>query len=186
MAATVGALQGISTVGHGQWFDLASGGFGTAGPGVSIGQFYLVIAAVVVGGIGATFQWGTRLFKGGLPKGAGLALAPLALIGGLAFGLGHVIMGLAQPGADGAKALATVSGVGAGVLALLSLGVFAAVVKAAVDTNSDSVVVADEEPAGGTFEWLTASPPVAGNFAADLAAVESEYPVLDLNEEGAS
>lgn len=189
LATAAGAVQGIATIGSGELFDIAAGGFttdGNGGAGIAVGQFYLVIAAVVMGGVGATFHWGTRIWKDGLPSGAALAIAPLALLGALAFGLGHVIMGVALPDADGAEVLARVSGIGAIVLAVSALGAFAAVAAAAAGrVQGTSDPEKGPETFGGTFEWLTASPPVAGNFAADLPAVESEYPVLDRNDQGA-
>lgn len=187
LAVAAGAVQGIASIGSGELFDYAAGGFATGnGAGLAVGQFYLVIAAVVIGGTGATFHWGSRLFKGGLPSGAGLALVPLALLGGLAFGIGHVIMGLATPDADGAETLAAVSGIGGLVLAVATLGAFAAFLGGA-----SGRMAADGEPKGadangGTFEWLAASPPVAGNFPDALPTVESEYPLLDRNDEGAN
>ena len=190
LAIVAGVLQGVSTIGSGQLFDLFAGGFTTdanGGAGVAVGQFYLVIAAVVIGGVGATFHWGSRIWKGGLPSGAALAVAPLALLGGLAFGLGHVIMGVALPDADGAETLAAVSGIGAIVLAVSVLGAYAAVVAAASGrVKSTTDPEKGPESRGGTFEWLTASPPVPGNFAIDLPSVESEYPVFDRNEQGAN
>ena len=195
LAVVAGALQGLATIGNkDQLFDLFAGGFTTltpstpsSGPGVTVGQFYLVIAAVVLGGLGATFHWGSRIWKGGLPSGAALALAPLGLLGGLAFGIGHVVIGIAQPGADGAKALAAVSGVGAIVLAVAVLGGLGAVVAvAAGKSNETSDPATGPEALGGTFEWLTASPPATGNFTIDLPTVESEYPVLDRNDQGAN
>jgi heme/copper-type cytochrome/quinol oxidase subunit 1 len=131
LAVGTGAVQGIVTLGHDQLFDLAEGGFGLAGagtgPGTSIGQFYLVIAAVAVGGAGAAFHWGSRLYRGGLERGLGLLIAPLALLGGVAFGAGHLIAGLATPDASTSEALVVVSGIGAWVLALAVLGAFLAV-----------------------------------------------------------
>lgn len=179
-----GAVLAIASIGKGQLFDAVGGGFATGdGPGIAVGQFYLLIAAVVIGGIGATFHWSPRIWKGGLSSAPGLALAPLALLGGLAFGLGHVIMGLALPDADGAEALAAVSGIGGIVLAAATLGAFLAVLLAAAGrSNADGAA-----PTGaGTLEWLAASPPVAGNFADALPPVESEYPVLDATTEGAN
>lgn len=188
LAVLAGAVQAISWAGDGTLFNVAAGGFaGTgSGAGIVIGQFYLVIAAAVLGGLGATFHWGSRLWAGGLPSPIGLLLAPLGLLGGLAFGLGHIIMGLATPDADVSETLALVSGIGGIVLAVTVLGGFAAVLMGAAGRNSNANTLANApESTGGTFEWLTASPPAAGNFAGDLPGVESPYPVLDRNE-GAS
>lgn len=190
LAIVAGALQGVATIGKGNWFELAAGGFatdGSGGPGVAVGQFYLVIAAVVIGGLGATFHWGTRIWKDGLPSIAGLGLAPLAQIGGIAFGIGHVIAGLARPDLDGTEALLKVSGIGAIVLAAATLGGLGAVVAAAAGWGQPSDDVADgPEALGGTLEWLAASPPARGNFTVDLPTVESEYPLADRNEQGAN
>lgn len=190
-AIASGAVLALSTAGSSNWFDVAVGGFATGtgpenGPGLSIGQFYLVIGAVVLGGLGATFHWGSRLFRGGLPSIAGLALAPLGLLGALAFGLGHVILGLARPDASGAETLAAISGAGAILLGVTALGAFAAVVAAALGRGGDADGSKAPESTGGTFEWSVASPPPAGNFMFDHPAVESAYPVLDQTEQGAT
>lgn len=185
LAGVAGAVQGIATTGDGELFDLVVGGFGAPGPGVAVGQFYLVIAAAVAGGLAGLFHWGSRIVGGGLSSGAGFAVAPLVLIGGAAFGLGHVILGIATPDASGVKVLAGVSGAGAlgvsaaalGGLAALGLAVFTARSTDPAEAEAD-----DEDGApGGTLEWLTASPPVAGNFAGDLPTIESPYPLFDLN-----
>ena len=188
VAVGAGALQGLSTIGSGQWFDIAQGGFaGGNGAGVAVGQFYLVIGAVVIGGVAASFHWGSRIFRGGLPSGAGLAVVPLALLGALAFGLGHLILGITRPDADASEALAAVSGVGGIVLAVSAFGAFLAFVAAAagMGKNTDAPSTGAEVH-GGTFEWLADSPPVAGNFATDLPTVESEYPLLDRTDQGAN
>ena len=79
------------------------------------------------------------------------------------------------------------SGVGAIVLAVAVLGGLGAVVAvAAGKSNETSDPATGPEALGGTFEWLTASPPATGNFTIDLPTVESEYPVLDRNDQGAN
>lgn len=186
LGVIAGSVQAVSTAGEGQWFDVAVGGVGIGGPGLSIGQFYLVMAAGLMGGLGATFHWGSRIFAGGLSKGLGLGLAPLALLGGLAFGLGQLIVGLAMPEADTVEPLMIVSGIGAIVLALVAFGVLGSFAASAAGKGGSSDDGDDAPPAGGTLEWLAASPPVAGNFAEPLAVVGSEYPVLDLHETGAN
>lgn len=170
LAIAAGAVQGIATAGDGELFDLARGDFATSSPGISTGQFYLVIGAVVVGGLGALFGWGSRIVDGGLPKGAGLGLVPLAALGALVMGLGAAIIGLTNAGDIGA--LATVSGIGALILGVTTLAALAALGAAATGRAGDN-----DDLVGGTLEWFD---------GAELPAIESEYPVLDLNEKGAN
>ena len=179
LATVAGALQGLSTVGSGQGFDLVQGAFGSSGsegvgPGVATGQFYLVIAAVVIGALGAVFHWGSRLVPVGLPKGAGLGLAPLALVGGLAFGLGHVIVGIALPDESGVEALLSVTGIGGIILAVTAYAAFAVFVAGAAGKGAPVDNDAAPESTGGTLEWATQ--------LADVSTVESEYPVQDLRD----
>lgn len=184
LAGVAGAVQGIATTGKGQLFDVVVGGFGAPGPGASVGQFYLVIAAALAGGLAGLFHWGSRIFGGGVSSGAGFAAVPLMLIGGAAFGLGHVILGIATPDVDGVKILAGMSGAGALGAAAAALGGVAALTLAAVSTlrsDSGENTEAEDTSSAGTLEWLTASPPVAGNFADDLPAISSPYPLFDLN-----
>lgn len=170
LAIVAGAVHALSSAGDGNLFDVTAGSFHTQTPGLMIGQFYLVIGAVVTAGIAAVFQWGSRLAPAGLPAGAGLALAPLAAVGGLVFGLGNALAGITN--SDDVDMFAMLSGVGAIVLAVAALGAFAAFVGSLAGKGSGSTGAS-----GGTLEWLD---------AAELPAIESEYPVLDMNEKGAN
>ncbi|MCB1038037.1 MAG: hypothetical protein KDA94_00670, partial [Acidimicrobiales bacterium] len=49
--------------------------------------------------------------------------------------------------------------------------------------RSEDDLDADPWGNGQTLEWLTASPPSAGNFDAELAVVTSAEPLFDLREE---
>lgn len=179
-----GVVRAVSTFGDGNWFEIAVGGVGIEGAGLAVGQFYLVMAAGLMAGLAGTFHWGSRIFAGGLPKAAGMGLAPLALLGGLAFGAGQLIVGLARPDADGVEPLMLVSGIGAVVVALVAFGALGAVASAAFGLGGTGTADEsdDSTPDGGTLEWLTASPPVDGNFSEPIATVETPYPVLDLHE----
>lgn len=181
-AVATGALQAIVTGGSGSWFDIAVGGFDGQGSGTSIGQFYFVIGAAALAGLGATFHWGTRIWQDGLPAGAPLGIAPVALLGATALAAGELIIGIATPDADGAEVLHIVSGIGGIVLTVAFLGAFAAIGAAAAGRKAQYGESRAPEATGGTLEWLTASPPVAGNFTGDLPAVESAYPRLDAME----
>ena len=68
-----------------------------------------------------------------------------------------------------------IGALGAVLIALGVLGVFAALVKAA---RTDEGV--DDNPYGGqTLEWATSSPPPSGNFSEPPERVVSEAPLLD-------
>jgi len=198
LAAAFAAVQGVATARKGNLFDLAIGGFATVtdrtgltaegGPGMAVGQTYLIIAAVTIVGVAACFAWGTRLFAGGLPDGLGKALAPLGLLGGVLLGVGHIVLGIARPDEDAVKAFVGIAGVGALFLMLFVLGAAAAVIAAATgrfgqtaDADDDS----SDTTRGGTLEWLTASPPVDGNFDGALPTIESPWPLFDRDETGA-
>jgi len=191
LAAITALVQGISTIGKDQLFEITGGGFVAltdatglevvAGPGLALGQTYLVIGAVATAGIGACFAWGTRIWGGGLPEAMGKALAPLALLGGALFGLAQAIIGIARPDESAAEFLLGAAGAGALLLALAALGTFAAV----LGKVRRQAAYPDERGTGGTLEWAVASPPPAGNFTEPIPTVESGWPLFDRNETGA-
>lgn len=191
LAAITALVQGVSTIGKDQLFSVTGGGFVTlsdatglevaGGPGLAVGQTYLVIGAAAAAGIGACFAWGTRIWGGGLPEGMGKGLAPLTLLGGAIFGLAQAVIGIAQPDADATRILLGVAGAGAVVLALAALGTFAAV----VGKLRPQGAYPDERGTGGTLEWSASSPPPPGNFTEPIPAVESGWPLFDRNETGA-
>jgi cytochrome o ubiquinol oxidase subunit 1 len=177
-AALAGAFVGANTATSTSLSNVKVGGFVTdQGPGLATGQYYLVIAAAFATALGGLWLWGSRIAKGGLPKGLGMLAAVVVLLGGAAFGFGHLILGLATPDADGAKVLLIASGAGAAAMAVASLLGFLALLGALSGKGSTSEDASDLT--GGTLEWLTASPAAEDNFSEPLPLVESPYPLFD-------
>ena len=184
LASLTAAVAALNTATSTSLFALDAGSFAETTPGLSVGQFYLLIAVAATGGLAGLFHWGDRIVAGGLPGGAGKAIAPIALVGGGLFGIGQVVIGIAGPDESGVKLLGTVSAVGAVLLGLAALVAFAAFVGARLG-GRDAAEDDDPGELGGTLEWATASPPPAGNFETVPGPVESAYPLFDEREKGA-
>src|SRR5262249_37051867 len=101
------------------------------------------------------------------------------LIATLAYGPPFIVFafGTKSPGLDDSlNALSTVSLIGAGLALVAVVLVGLALLNGALSSKG-----APDDPwgSGQTLEWLTASPPVKGNFA-QLDDVRSAEPVYDL------
>lgn len=173
LAAATGLLAAIDTLGKGQLVGFTVGGFdaaggGPAGPGLVMGQFYFVIAAVVIASITACWYWGARLVDGGFAEGVGKLVVPLAFLGGALFGGGHLLLALVRPSADDSRVFAGVAGAGGVVLALAAVATLGVLLQRLVSPSA-----AATDGGGATLEWAAAE--------LDLGSivVESPYPLLD-------
>jgi cytochrome c oxidase subunit 1 len=145
----------------------------------------LAALAAVTAMVGAVVFWAPKIVGRRLPE-AGATLVALALfVGTLAATLPELVGGLlGQPATatlapaqhvDAIEKLNLVATIGDGVL-VLGGGLFILLLLAAALGKGRE----DDDPwSGHTLEWLTASPPAAGNFAAPLPKIASEAPVYD-------
>ena len=150
----------------------------------ALGQSNLVIATAITGALASLFFWGPKITGRTLPEGLGKVVAPIALLGGLAWGIAPVVQGFQaefEGLADADDPLTIVSVAGAGLLALAALVTVVALVRASSGPN------AADDPGGGgqTLEWATTCPPPRGNFG-ELAPVRSPEPLLDAADEEGS
>ena len=166
LAALVGLLEAIDSIGRGQLL-----GFGTAS--LNQGQFYLVIGAALTSGIGGAVYWARQTFGGQLPDMVGKAFAPVALVGTSLWGLSHLVLGLVQANNStvDASAFAAVSGVGALLMALVTVVALGAGMKARLESGRGDELLPDPWGGGGTLEWA--------DQESIPTSVDSPYPVLD-------
>jgi len=160
-----------------------------AGSSLSGAMLQLALVAGLLAAAAGLFYWAPKIFGSRLPAGAGFIIG-LSLLGGAVLSaLPDAISGfLDQPDfvaasaqEDGVEILNLVSLVGSfGVLAGLGMLVAAIGVGLIVgDRDDEDDDIDPNDPWGGhTLEWLTASPPVPGNFAGPLV-VTSEAPLRD-------
>ncbi len=196
VAAVTGAVGAVLTLGDGNLSEFATGGFAAAalgeatnlGAGIAVGQFYLVVAAGLVGGLAALAHWSSRIWSNPV---AGTTAGPIALVGmlgGLLFGLPHVVLGFALPNPDVARTIALVAAIGGFLAGTAAFAGHGAATLSSLEPGSPEDVETEgtAELQGGTLEWLTASPAPQGNFSEPLAVVSSPYPLFDGPEEGDS
>ncbi len=151
------------------------------------GVHHAVILATVIAGLGSLHWWATKI--GRQPAGEGLGrIAPvLLLLGSLAVVVPNLASGLAGEGPElrldwtgGIEGLNIVVAIG---MALVLLGVAAALASLLplLKASADAV---DADPwEGQSLEWLAPSPPPPANFVGDLPVVTSAEPLVDLREE---
>ena len=151
------------------------------------GVFNLVVFAAVTAAVAGLWFWAPKITGHRMPSGVGKQVALALLVGGLVLGLADVVSGfletpdilLAPPVSSTADALNLVSTIGAVIVALGALGALLALLAAFRPGAADA---GDDPWDGHSLEWATTSPPATGNFAAPLAKVESEAPLLDQRE----
>ena len=160
----------------------------------------LVLFSAAAAAIAGIWFWAPKIGGRELPVSTGrLAMldvvAGAVLLGGADFvngfletpAFGYQVAGssaplVAEPSNQGfVEAMNVVGAIGAVLIALGALAVFAAMAKA---MRSSGAV--DDNPYGGqTLEWTTSSPPPPGNFSEPPGRVVSEAPLLDtVNENG--
>lgn len=154
----------------------------------------LALFASVLAAIAGIWFWAPKISGKELPAAHGRLVtlkivAGAVLLGGADFVSGFfeapafaysvatssAVLVAESPHQDLIQAMNVIAVVGAVLIALGVLGVFAALVKAA-----KSKELTDDNPYGGqTLEWATSSPPLAGNFSEPPERVVSEAPLLD-------
>jgi cytochrome o ubiquinol oxidase subunit I len=116
-------------------------------------------------------------------------LAPVFLLGALAWGVPLLVLGFADRSdgiVDAASVLFIISLVGVLlVLAAVAVPVALTVISRAAVIGGAERADADPWATGATLEWLTDSPPAPGNFS-EPPDVTSPEPLLDANDGGAS
>lgn len=160
-----------------------------AGTSISGAMLQLALVAGLLAAAAGLFYWAPKIFGRRLPAGAGFIVGLSMLGGAILAGLPDAISGFleqpdfvaAAPQEDGVELMNLISLVGAlGVFA--GLGVLLAAIAVALivgDRNDEDEDIDPSDPWGGhTLEWLTASPPVPGNFAGPYT-VTSEAPLRD-------
>ncbi len=144
---------------------------------MDVGVMNYALLAGLLAGVAGAFFWAPKIFGRRLNEGIG-SLAVLALLAGtVVLSLPQVIAGFFENDQDTTDILNLIAMIGGFIVAagaLLALGAIAlGVLKKATE------VVPDNPWKGYTLEWATTSPPPVGNFAAPVAHVMSETPLLD-------
>lgn len=157
----IGLLRVINSIGKGDLadFDLVS---------VASSQSRLVLGAAVIAALGGIFYWGRQIFGAVLPEQAGIGVAMLAGLGVTLWGVPWLIAGLANADVTVYAAIATAGGI---AIALASLLVCGAGLRAASGASSPQGSDADVWGGGATLEWR--------DDAASLPDIDSAYPLLD-------
>jgi heme/copper-type cytochrome/quinol oxidase subunit 1 len=178
VAGAIGAIPGV--------IEVPDGSSATASI-FYLGVTHAVVLAALIAALGGMHWWATKVGRGPANEKLGM-LAPLVLlIGTIVTVIPDLVSGIIGEGVEtngdytgGVQGLNVVSAIGVG---LVALGLLIAVVSLLpLRKRPEGEVEAD--PWGGqTLEWLTASPPSAGNFDAELAPVTSAEPLIDLREE---
>ena len=152
------------------------------------GVTQVAIAAGLLAAMSGLWYWAPKIFGRTLPTGLAMLAGVSVLGGAVVSGGADAISGfLGQPDSvtavdqsGGIETFNLISTIGSvGILAGFGLTVLAVVVALLPSRGDDAEADEDNDPWGGhTLEWLTASPPVPGNFAGPLV-VTSEAPLLD-------
>lgn len=153
----------------------------------------LVIGAALVGSIAALHHWSAKIWGRRMAEPVGF-LALLAAAGGsVILAIGELAAGIddqpwlpARAGDDYSSGLATISLIGAVVLAAGAVILLGNVLMTVVSTSGKPAGSSAPPWSGATLEWATASPPPVGNFpappivtsASPLADGELQYAVI--------
>jgi cytochrome c oxidase subunit 1 len=148
-------------------------------PAAQVGLTGLVVVAAAAVGLAGLFYWGSKITGRRVGNGAAYLVALVLLVAALLYGPSFVVFGFANRSHgldDSLSAFSTLALVGAiaAVVAIVVAGL--ALLQSAL---SNKAAADDPWGSGQTLEWLTASPPVKGNFARP-PEVESAEPVYDL------
>ncbi len=158
-----------------------------AGTSLSGAMVTLATMAGLLAALAGLWYWAPKIFGRQLPSGLGM-LAGLSILGGaILSAIPDAASGfMDQPdfvasGAqrDGVEVLNLISMIGSiGVFAGFGLVFVALVAGFVLPADDDEDIDANDPWGGHTLEWLTASPPVPGNFPGTYV-VTSEAPLLD-------
>ena len=143
-------------------------------------QVTFVAASLLSGTLAAVFHWSTK-FWGGRPAAApSNATALLVVAGGGLLSTAVFVQGLVQrDGEPTANQFFGVLVVAAAALYLLGVLSAAGAVRSASAAAADG---GDDEPVGGTLEWVAASPARGDDVPDDLPTVTSPYPLADARD----
>jgi heme/copper-type cytochrome/quinol oxidase subunit 1 len=153
-------------------------------------QMYAVLAGTLTAALGGLAFWAPKIYGSLVPEAPARLVATLLLIGTAALAVPYGIAGLLdQPQWLGAEAqlddtdtvevLNLVAAIGGAVLAAALLLAVLTVLRGAL-ARGRARVPGDDPWRGHTLEWVTSSPPPAGNFAnGSLPEVTSEAPLYD-------
>lgn len=151
-----------------------------ASPAAQLGLTGIVVLAAAAGAFAGLFYWGSKITGSRVAEGGAYLVALVMLVATLTYGPPFIAIGFAnrKPDLDSSiSAMSTISIIGA-VLAVAALLIAAlALLQGAL---SGKTTADDPWGSGQTLEWLTASPPVRGNFG-QLDDVTSAEPVYDLH-----
>ena len=155
----------------------------TGSPIYTWGITYLVVLAAATAAVGGLFYWAPKLTGRRLADGLAKLLAPVLLGAAVLAGAPLLVLGFVNKQeslADSAGGFYVITAAGTGLALLVLLLSFAVFVQSrAVVLAGGEVVDPDAWGVGQSLEWLTESPPAAGNFGV-LAPVTSPEPLLDL------
>lgn len=192
LTAFLGALGAVTTL----FAAVVSGAllviepFDLAGTSAVGGVLLLTLGSGVVAAVSGLWYWAPKLFGTTLSEGLGRLTVVALTIGFVVAGSAEVVAGffgahdlqLGEPDELIVDAINVVVAVSAVVVAggvLLAVVAVLGAVRPKGD-GSGGDLAADAWGTGQTLEWVTASPPTAGNFAEPPALVTSEVPLLDL------
>lgn len=182
LAGAVQAIEPLETVG-----DASVPLYGTTWT-TSIAHYVTLAATLAL--FGALAYWASKVLGRTLAEGLQKLVATVLLLGTILLAFPELVSGLlgqlagfggVTDNADAVEALNIASAIGGGLVIVGAL-LFAATLLQALASKDRPV---DDPWEGHTLEWATASPPVAGNFAA-VPEVTSEAPLYDArHREGA-
>jgi heme/copper-type cytochrome/quinol oxidase subunit 1 len=163
---------------------------GLIGSSAHDSQFAYAALAAGLGAVAALAFWGPKLWGQVMADNLVLPLVGLGFLGTVLASLPLVLTQTvaSQPASavfgrwsSDADIFNIVSGVGYALFAVALLALVGLLAKTVLRSNAS--VAAGPDPWGGhTLEWLTASPPLPGNFTEPLPRIRSDRPVLDARE----
>ncbi len=150
------------------------------------GQAALVLAGAVAAAVGALHYWATKVFGREANDMGGVGAALLLLAGAFVYGFADLISGGfgndTQSVQTGIKAWNYLGAAGGAVAVV---GLVLALLSLVPALRARREPAPDDPWEGHTLEWLTSSPPAAGNFT-EVPFVTSEAPLLDRRQAAAA